>query len=586
MSEVKRVWLITGASSNFGIALTRALLKAGHRVVAAARTISKIPFVTHDELLVLPMDVSEPASISRAFEEAVKAFGRIDVVVNKAGVHVCGELESIPEAAAREMCDVQLWGPARIQAEAMAIFEAQQSEGLVINISSALAVFNAPLRSMISSSKAAAEALTLARARTSPFASAINVRPGAFEKEPKTDFYPQLAAYASNDLGRTIAGSMRKQGSPPPGIGDVNKMAASVIALAELPRELRPKSVSLGSDAYSMALVCAKKRVDHLQYGQRLLRRLRENGSSPRITSPQVWFVANATSTLGLALVRMLLSSGQRVAAVVESRSSAPFRAAEDALLFLEQSSPDSETLEAALVTAASYFGRVDIVVNVFSPKQPSSKDEWLAAQALFERVFWNPILVCRAAVKIFRERNPAGAGGRIFNVLATPDSEDHAASYHNAANTATNAASTSLVRELPGKWNIAAATLTLDPKLFEEDATARILLRLAGVPNAKLPSQLPIGPRALAIAQHAAEAELSEVTSEGAMTRAMATDYAHIDGRARIGLTEAIFTMVLSPSPSIIGWIVSALSVLGWGLRLVAYEKVLSRCENHPISQ
>ena len=111
-----KVWFITGASSNFGVALTGALLRAGYCVVATARTVSKIPFETHESLLILSLDVSDPASISCAFDVAVKTFGRIDVVVNKAGVHACGELESIPETSAREMFDVQLWGPARIQA--------------------------------------------------------------------------------------------------------------------------------------------------------------------------------------------------------------------------------------------------------------------------------------------------------------------------------------------------------------------------------------------------------------------------------------------------------------------------------------
>lgn len=117
MADTGKVWFITGASSNFGIALARALLASGHRVVATARTISKVPLEPHDSLLILPLDVTDADSISRAFDEALKKFGRIDVVVNKTGIHACGELESIPEVEAREMFDVQFWGPARIQAK-------------------------------------------------------------------------------------------------------------------------------------------------------------------------------------------------------------------------------------------------------------------------------------------------------------------------------------------------------------------------------------------------------------------------------------------------------------------------------------
>lgn len=120
--------------------------------------------------------------------------------------------------------------------------------------------------------------------------AALNVRPGAFERNPRTDFYPQLSAYASKDLGRTIAGSMRKQGTPPPGIGDVNKMAASLITLAELPREQRPGAISLGSDAYAMTRICAKKRVDHLQAGQRLLKNVKNFEPGIHAKIPRVWF--------------------------------------------------------------------------------------------------------------------------------------------------------------------------------------------------------------------------------------------------------------------------------------------------------
>lgn len=115
MADISRVWFLTGASSNFGIALTRALLEAGHKVVATARTSSKLPFETHDALLVLPLDVTDFSSISQAFEDAKRHFGRIDVVVNKAGFATLVELEALPEEKARKVLASQLWGPARVQ---------------------------------------------------------------------------------------------------------------------------------------------------------------------------------------------------------------------------------------------------------------------------------------------------------------------------------------------------------------------------------------------------------------------------------------------------------------------------------------
>ena len=110
-----KVWLITGTTSNFGIALTRALLKAGHRVVATARTPSKLPFTDNESFLIVRLDLSDVSSIQRAFDEAQKRFGRIDVVVNKAGYNSLVELEGLSVSMARAMFDAQLWGPARVQ---------------------------------------------------------------------------------------------------------------------------------------------------------------------------------------------------------------------------------------------------------------------------------------------------------------------------------------------------------------------------------------------------------------------------------------------------------------------------------------
>ena len=99
------------------LALTRALLKAGHRVAATARTPSKLPFADSEEenLLVLQLDVTDARAVRRALGDAVRRFGRIDVVVNKSGGQLIAELECTPEGEARAMFDAQFWGPARVQ---------------------------------------------------------------------------------------------------------------------------------------------------------------------------------------------------------------------------------------------------------------------------------------------------------------------------------------------------------------------------------------------------------------------------------------------------------------------------------------
>lgn len=140
----------------------------------------------------------------------------------------------------------------------------------------------------------------------------------------------------------------------------------------------------------------------------------------------------------------------------------------------------------------------------------------------------------------------------------------------------AMNIAITSLGRELPRKWGITGAALTVDFDLLADDKTARDILSLADLPDTDLPSELPLHARALATAQHAAQAELMEVSSTDAMARAKKTDRDYIDGRARIRLYESIIALVLSPSPSLISKVALTGSLLLWGLRLVLCELFL----------
>lgn len=100
MSSKSLVWLITGCSAGFGLSLTLIALKAGHRVIATSRNPSKNPEqVTQVESLGgvwLPLDVTaSPAELQAVVDEGKKKFGRIDVLVNNAGIAILGPLEDV-----------------------------------------------------------------------------------------------------------------------------------------------------------------------------------------------------------------------------------------------------------------------------------------------------------------------------------------------------------------------------------------------------------------------------------------------------------------------------------------------------------
>lgn len=95
---MSQVWLITGCSSGLGLSLALAALKAGHQVIATSRNPSKTPdLVSKVESLGgkwKTLDVTDPRAGSK-IEEVIQEFGKIDVLVNNAGIAVIGAFEDI-----------------------------------------------------------------------------------------------------------------------------------------------------------------------------------------------------------------------------------------------------------------------------------------------------------------------------------------------------------------------------------------------------------------------------------------------------------------------------------------------------------
>jgi len=135
MSSESKIAIVTGAGSGVGKAAALALLGAGYRVVLAGRRKEPLEAVAQesgagDRALSVPTDVSDPDSVRALFDATVKAFGRLDVVFNNAGVNAPGiPLEDLTVAQWRNVVDINLTGAFLCIQNAFRVMKAQSPMG-------------------------------------------------------------------------------------------------------------------------------------------------------------------------------------------------------------------------------------------------------------------------------------------------------------------------------------------------------------------------------------------------------------------------------------------------------------------------
>ena len=148
--------LITGCSSGFGRASALYFLARGWNVIATMRTPKVGLFEDSDRLLLLPLDVTEPATISSAIEKGIAHFGKIDVFVNNAGIGYFGAHEAVADQAIRQLFETNTFG---VMAANRAIIPHMrvQGSGTIINVTSSVGIAPMPLVAAYAASKFAIE---------------------------------------------------------------------------------------------------------------------------------------------------------------------------------------------------------------------------------------------------------------------------------------------------------------------------------------------------------------------------------------------------------------------------------------------
>lgn len=237
-----RVALITGASSGIGEATARRLAALGHTVYAAARRVDRMQALRDAGLRVLPLDVTDGASMTACVDTVLSEAGRIDVLVNNAGYGSFGALEDVPLEEARRQFEVNVFGLARMIQLVLPAMRSQAS-GTIVNISSIGGLVAEPLGSWYHATKFAVEGLSDSlRLELEPFGiRVVIIEPGAIRTEWNTIARDGMMRTSGSTAYAGQADDVRRvfEQADAPGSGSEPTVVADAIAAAVQTR--RPK---------------------------------------------------------------------------------------------------------------------------------------------------------------------------------------------------------------------------------------------------------------------------------------------------------------------------------------------------------
>jgi len=217
------VILVTGANSGIGRATAVHLAAAGHTVYGAMRDLGKGGKLLDEaaaaggSVTPVELDVSDDDSVRRGVQQVLDAEGRIDVLVNNAGLGFNAAVEEIDIAAAKEVFDVNYWGVVRC-CQAVLPGMRERGEGAIVNVSSIAGRLAAIMQAVYASSKWALECLSENLAQElAPFGIRVKViEPGVtrtallakhqelHEDSPYADAYRRMFAFYATGIGANV----------------------------------------------------------------------------------------------------------------------------------------------------------------------------------------------------------------------------------------------------------------------------------------------------------------------------------------------------------------------------------------------
>ena len=241
--------VITGGSSGIGKSTAKLLHQNGYSVYELSRTGKSEDGIAH-----ITADITRPEDIRRAFKEVFDKEGRIDLLVNNAGMGISGAIEFTPIEQAHRIFDVNFFGTFLCCKEAIPYLR-KTPGSRIINLSSVAAPLSIPFQSFYSATKAAINSLTLALANElRPFGIKVSaVMPG----DVHTGF---TAAREKNEDGTALYGETIKKAVSSMEKDELSGMSPEYIAavIYRVSQKKNPKVLYVAGNKYKLFVFISK----------------------------------------------------------------------------------------------------------------------------------------------------------------------------------------------------------------------------------------------------------------------------------------------------------------------------------------
>lgn len=410
-----KTWLITGGSSGLGRALALRLHKLGYIVATTSRNVSKLDDLP-DEIYKIELDVRDIESCRQAISSVIEKMGRIDVLVNNAGILHTSSFEETPDDVIDSVIETNYWGVSNMT-KAIIPHMRQNKNGTVINMSSASGFRAKNLGSFYGASKFAVRNLTHnLKFECQRFMRFMCVECGGFNTgiiqrqiliRPQIDEYKNLPPVFPFKKGFK---------------NNINKAIEAIIKTVN--KEELPRSLILGGDAYQQF----QQALDLFERETKATKQIsittdlakKDSITKQSVTKPrnknlkiQNWLITGASEGFGKILALRLHGQGYTVA--VTSRDISKLDALPVDIHKIESQLDSMDSCKEAINAAIEKMGSVDVLVNNATSNCWCSFEE--CDEDIMRKVFYVNYIVPQNMIRALMPHMRENKNGTVINI-------------------------------------------------------------------------------------------------------------------------------------------------------------------------